>query len=188
MTPTPSPSVAVEVFVPSGPAEWWQVLGALGPLAVLIGALIAGLVGWNTLQQKALADNRSEWWRRTQWALDAVNSGNTKQATMGLKVLKVLAESELAGEGELAVLEAAWEDPLKSAERKMTARTLTRRITRKPEDGLAVPSVRLAGEAAAGRGPGAGGGHPGPGSGVDGAPGPQDNGNDEPRPTAGGGQ
>ena len=51
----------------------------------------------------------AEWWKRTQWALDAVYSGDRKRGTIGLKVLKVLGESELAGAGELAVLEAASE-------------------------------------------------------------------------------
>ena len=93
----------------TGPAEWWQILAALGPLAVLLGALVAGVIGWWTLKQKAESDNRAEWWKRTQWALDAVYSGDKKRGTIGLKVLKVLAESELAGDGELAVLEAASE-------------------------------------------------------------------------------
>ena len=108
MPPTPAPT-PIEVFVHTGPAEWWQILAALGPLAVLLGALVAGLIGWRTLKQKAEADNRAEWWKRTQWALDAVYSGDKKRGTIRLKVLKVLGESELAGDGELAVLEAASE-------------------------------------------------------------------------------
>ena len=88
MTPTPSPTpVPVEVFLHTGPAEWWQILTALGPLAVLISALIAGIIGYNTLKQKAVADNRAEWWKRTQWALDAVYSGDKKQAAVGLLLL-----------------------------------------------------------------------------------------------------
>lgn len=116
MPPSPLPT-PVDVFVHSGPAEWWQILAALGPLAVLLGAGIAGFIGWRTLRQKASADNRAEWWRRTQWALDAVYSGDKKRGTVGLKVLKVLGESDLAGPGELAVLEAAWEKPLAEVER-----------------------------------------------------------------------
>ena len=106
----------------TGPAEWWQILAALGPLAVLLGALIAGVIGWRTLNQKAEADNRAEWWKRTQWALDAVYSGDKKRGTIGLKVLKVRGESELAGDGELAVLEAASEPPLDQAAHARLAR------------------------------------------------------------------
>ena len=58
-----------------------------GPLAVLLGALVAGVIGWRTLKQKAEADNRAEWWKRIQWALDAVYSGERKRGTIGLKVL-----------------------------------------------------------------------------------------------------
>lgn len=114
MSPSTSPS-PVDVFVHSGPAEWWQIVAALGPVAVLIGALVAAFIGWRTLRQKAEADNRAEWWKRTQWALDAVYSGDKKLATVGLKVLGVLGESGLAGPGELAVLEAAWKKPLSEA-------------------------------------------------------------------------
>jgi hypothetical protein len=121
MSSTPSPT-PIEVFVHTGPAEWWQILAALGPLAVLLGALVAGVIGWRTLKQKAEADNRAEWWNRTQWALDAVYSGDKKRGTIGLKVLKVLGESELAGEGELAVLEAASEKPLDQAALARAAR------------------------------------------------------------------
>lgn len=118
MPPTPAPT-PVDVYLHSGPADWWQILAALGPLAVLIGAGIAAYVGWRTLKQKAAADDRAEWWRRTQWALDAVYSGDARRGTVGLKVLKVLAESDLAGPGELAVLEAAWENPLDAAEQRV---------------------------------------------------------------------
>ncbi len=147
MTPAPSPTpVPVEVFVHSGPAEWWQILAALGPLAVLVGAGIAGFIGWTTLQQRAVADNRAEWWKRTQWALDAVYSGDRKRGTVGLKVLWVLGESELAGSGELAVLEAAWEEPLNDAERQLAVEGLTARApgaVDKDERAMEVAAARL---------------------------------------------
>ncbi|QHK21749.1 hypothetical protein GU243_21000 [Pseudarthrobacter psychrotolerans] len=114
MPPTPPPT-PLDVYVHSGPAEWWQIVAALGPAAVLLGALVAAVIGWRTLRQKAEADNRAEWWKRTQWALDAVYSGDKKRAIVGLKVLGVLAESDLAGSGELAVLEASWKKPLSEA-------------------------------------------------------------------------
>jgi hypothetical protein len=120
-SPTPSP---IEVVVHSAPAEWWQILAALGPLAVAFGAVVAGIIGWRTLKQRAEADNRAEWWKRAQWALDAVYSGDKKRGTIGLKVLKVLGESELAGRGELAVLEAASESPLDQAAHARTARAM----------------------------------------------------------------
>lgn len=119
MPPTPAPTPPIEVFVHSGGAEWWQIFAALGPLAVLIAAAVGAFMALRTLRQKSVADNRSEWWKRTQWALDAVHSGDPKRGKVGLKVLQVLGESELAGDGELAVLEAAWEKPLENAEKRL---------------------------------------------------------------------
>ena len=75
-----------------------------------------------TTKQKAEADNRAEWWKRTQWALDAVYSADRKRGTIGLKVLKVLGDSDLDGAGELAVLEAASERPIDQAAQTRGAR------------------------------------------------------------------
>ncbi|MET1066295.1 MAG: hypothetical protein ABWX85_15185 [Arthrobacter sp.] len=120
MTPSADP---VDVFVHTGPAEWWEVLAALGPLAVLLAALIGALISLRTLKERAAADtaalaqkreadNRSEWWNRTQWALDSSLSADPPRAELGLAVLAVLAESGLATPEELEIITVAWEDPL----------------------------------------------------------------------------
>ena len=120
MTPPADP---VDVVVHTGPAEWWQVLAALGPLAVLLAALIGAVISLHTLRQRAdadtaalaqkrEADNRSEWWNRTQWALDSSLSADPRRAELGLGVLAVLAESGLASPEELEIITVAWEDPL----------------------------------------------------------------------------
>ena len=117
MNPTPSP---IDVFIRPAPAEWWQVLGALGPLAVLLGALLAALISWHTLRQRTLADalalaqkreadNRAEWWKRTQWALDHVLDPDPDSKALGLAALAVLAHSELARPEELELLDIAWQ-------------------------------------------------------------------------------
>lgn len=114
MNPTPSPG-PVHVIVDKGPAEWWQIVAALGPLAVLLGALIA----WFTLrqrsksdrlalQQKTEADSRAEWWRRTQWALDHALDSDKDAKALGLAALAVLTRSELARNEELELLDIAW--------------------------------------------------------------------------------
>ena len=120
MTPSPVP---VDVVVQAGPAEWWEVLAALGPLAVLLAAAIGAAVSLRTLKQRAAADtaalaqqreadNRSEWWTRTQWALDSALSADPRRAELGLGVLAVLADSGLASPEELRIITVAWEDPL----------------------------------------------------------------------------
>lgn len=143
MTPTPTPD-PLEVLVHTGPAEWWQILAALGPLAVLLGALLAALIGWHTLRQrttadaKALAqkreaDNRSEWWKRTQWAIDNSLSEEPDKAKLGLRVMTVLAESSLAGPEELKIITSAWQDPLDVAEQ--TREETTAGVDGTPEPG-----------------------------------------------------
>ncbi|MDR7080774.1 hypothetical protein J2X01_000043 [Arthrobacter ginsengisoli] len=128
MTPSADP---VEVFVQTGPAEWWQVLAALGPLAVLIAALIGAVISLRTLNQRAAADtaalaqqreadNRSEWWHRTQWALDSSLSADPNRAELGLGIMAVQAESELASPEELEIITVAWVDPLDRAPARPT--------------------------------------------------------------------
>lgn len=128
MTPSPAP---VDVFVQTGPAEWWQVLAALGPLAVLLAAVIGAVISLRTLQQRAAADtaalaqrreadNRSEWWHRTQWALDSSLAADPRRAELGLGVLAVLADSGLASPEELKIITVAWADPLDRAPARPT--------------------------------------------------------------------
>lgn len=130
MTPSADP---VDVFVHTGPAEWWQVLAALGPLAVLLAAVIGAVVSLRTLRHRAIADsatlsqqreadNRSEWWSRTQWALDSSLSADPRRAELGLGVLAVLADSRLASPEELEIITVAWADPLTLAPAAATAR------------------------------------------------------------------
>jgi hypothetical protein len=118
VTPSPSP---VAVVVQTSPAEWWQVLAALGPLAVLLAAAIGAAVSLRTLTQRAAlaqqreADNRSEWWNRAQWALDSALSADPRRTELGLGVLAVLADSGLASPEDLKIITVAWQDPLHRA-------------------------------------------------------------------------
>lgn len=116
VTPSPSP-VPVEVLVRSGPAEWWQLASAWTPFFVLLGAVLAAVVGWRTLrqrtvadalalEQKRVADGRAEWWRRTQWALDHALDKDPSTRALGLVALGTLAASELAPVEELEMLES----------------------------------------------------------------------------------
>jgi hypothetical protein len=126
VTPNPSPT-PLDVFVHSGPAEWWQILAALGPLAVLLGALLAAFIGWNTLRQRTVADekalaqkreadSRAEWWRRAQWAFEAAMDENEEKQDVGLAVLELLNTSNLAGPEEAEIIAEAWKRPLQNGE------------------------------------------------------------------------
>ncbi|MFJ2662514.1 hypothetical protein [Arthrobacter koreensis] len=77
---------------------------------VLIAAFLAFLIGLFTLWQKSRSDARSEWWRRTQWALEATNSERDRPYAQGTELLRIQAKSRLAGADELEFLNAVWED------------------------------------------------------------------------------
>lgn len=107
-----------------------MILAGLGPLAVLIAALLAFYINWRTLKQrtsadktaldqkreadaqalgqKTEADSRAEWWRRTQWALDRALDPDEGTKALGLATLEVLARSELARDEELELFDIAW--------------------------------------------------------------------------------
>lgn len=112
MNPLPSP---IPVTVAGAAPEWWQIVGALSPLAVLVAAIVAATVGLLSLRQKAQADDRSEWWRRAQWALDASLSPSHSQAEMGQKAIEILGHSALASQDDLALLKVGTEDALLAA-------------------------------------------------------------------------
>ena len=107
-TPTPTPTPAV----PESAAHWWEVVAALGPLAVLLAGALTFFIGWKTLEQRRKADQRSEWWARAQWAIEASLSDDPRRQETGLGVLDLLAQSDLAGAEEAAIISIAWARPL----------------------------------------------------------------------------
>lgn len=111
MPPTPSPS-PIDVVVHNAPVADWQVWAAFAPL---IAAVIAALIAVVTLWQRRRADNRAEWWRRAQWALDASMSDEPKRAEMGQQAINLLARSKLATPEDGVLLRIGTEDPLEAA-------------------------------------------------------------------------
>lgn len=65
-------------------------------------------MAWQTLRQKAISDDRAEWWKRTQWALERALDEDEDIKALGLAALDVLAGSELARNEELELLDIAW--------------------------------------------------------------------------------
>ncbi|KAD3632883.1 hypothetical protein GD627_08470 [Arthrobacter yangruifuii] len=109
-TATPGPVVPEPAAVLDTP--WWEILAALGPLAVLLAGALTFYVGWKTLEQRRKADQRSEWWARAQWAIEASLSDDPRRQETGLGVLDLLAQSDLAGAEEAAIISIAWARPL----------------------------------------------------------------------------
>ena len=68
------------------------------------------------MAQKSDADSRSEWWRRTQWAMDRALAGEDDVKALGLAALSVLSQSELAREEELRLLDVAWKSVIETDE------------------------------------------------------------------------
>ncbi|VXC34118.1 hypothetical protein [Arthrobacter sp. 8AJ] len=97
---------ALEQLAPSDPGFR---LADASPIAVLIAAVVALLIGLATVKQKREADARSEWWKRTQWALEASASKDPKMYAYGTGMLDLLAQSELAGPKDKELLDAVWE-------------------------------------------------------------------------------
>jgi len=65
----------------------WIVQEMPAPLATLIvgsAALATGLLGWS---QKRKADQKAEWWRRIQYSLDLVISGQKDDVIVGTLIL-----------------------------------------------------------------------------------------------------
>ncbi|QSZ47913.1 hypothetical protein [Arthrobacter sp. D5-1] len=92
------------------PTQDWQVWGAFGSYATLAAAIVAFLIGWWTIKQKREADARAEWWRRTQWALEAAaDPDNDAMNAYGTGMLDLLARSELASVKDKELLDAVWE-------------------------------------------------------------------------------
>lgn len=117
MSPSPSPT-PLDVFVRTAPAADWQVWAAFAPLlAAIIAALIAAVALW----QKHRSDNRAEWWRRAQWALDASMSEQPTRAEMGQQAINILGQSKLARPEDGALLKIGTEDPLEAADRARQA-------------------------------------------------------------------
>ncbi|WDF32725.1 hypothetical protein PTW37_12780 [Arthrobacter agilis] len=115
---TPPPDPIVVELVSDGPS-WWEIIGALAPFAVLLAAVLATLTAFATLRQRAAADraaldqkrradDRAEWWRRTQWAIDAATSLDPVRQEAGVEALLQLSYSELATAEDRLILDAIW--------------------------------------------------------------------------------
>lgn len=97
--------------------HWWEIVSALAPVGTLAAAVVAAIVGLSTIRQRSYSDRRAEFWRRTEWALEASVSPDPQLAVMGTMVLASLAKSDLiASDEELELLDAVWVEPIAEAE------------------------------------------------------------------------
>ncbi len=72
---------------------FWHVIAVEIPAHFFTtgATLIVAAVAWRALKQKQATDRKSEWWRRTQYALDQLVSGNAKSNFLGTDLMEFLA-------------------------------------------------------------------------------------------------
>ncbi|MHA7156225.1 hypothetical protein [Arthrobacter sp. TMN-50] len=110
----PSP---IQIELVDGGAQWWEILAAFGPTAIVLAALIAYLVQRESLthQREALvqrtkSDGEAEWWRRAQWAIDAaLDTQDPKRQQIGLGMLNDAANEPDVGPAEQRILRTVTE-------------------------------------------------------------------------------
>jgi hypothetical protein len=116
----------IDVIIHDADAEWWQIVAAIGPLVVILGAVLIVAIGWRTPRrpvagavsfdsQTTTADNQSDWWARARWALEASLDDDPKRREVGLTALQLLNESSLSGKEEASIIAEAWKSPLRDA-------------------------------------------------------------------------
>lgn len=107
---------AIEHLAPGGPS-FWTILSALGPLVTLLAAYLVYRSAKKTLKQKQEADDRAEWWRRTQWALESAASKDEKLNAAGTAMIPLMNTSKLISDEDKDLLDTIWKvDPASSDE------------------------------------------------------------------------
>jgi hypothetical protein len=109
---------ALHQLAPLPPSEptGLMLIPVFAPVAALLAAVLVTWVGWRNLkhQQKALGvsvrnDDRSEWWKRAQWALEAAMTvENAQLSAAGNEMLRVLVTSDMASDKDKDLLDTVW--------------------------------------------------------------------------------
>lgn len=114
-----------QYLTPDGPG-WWIYVWAFTSIALstaIIGAAVLillklrrrerahkGTAATHTgrLARRREADDRAEWIRRTQWALEAAASANDTMYSYSTTLLEALARSDLTGPEDKSILDSVW--------------------------------------------------------------------------------
>jgi hypothetical protein len=124
----PSPG-RIGIIIHNADAEWWQIIATLGPLVVILGAVLILAIGWLTLRPRTvagavafgskttIADSQSDWWHRARWGLEASLDDDPTRRELGLAALQLLNESSLSGKDETLIIAQAWKGPLRDSRR-----------------------------------------------------------------------
>jgi hypothetical protein len=84
--------------------SWIDAVARLIPVVaaalILVGVLL-------TIRQKERTDQKDQWWKRVQWAADAMASDEEKRRLIGISALTALISvADTIGEGDAGLLRA----------------------------------------------------------------------------------
>lgn len=135
---------------------WLEVVralgGGLGPVLLFLTALTAAAIAWKTYSQRKVADDlsyqqrkeadeREEWWRRTQWAIDYAADEHEEKAAIGLAALDMLQISPLATADDRMLIDTLYRQIIAArAGRTYTGTTAT--PTERPRIRRTFPRIR----------------------------------------------
>lgn len=99
---------SVDVVIHAEPAEWWQVVAALTPLAaLLVLVFVVFALYWSTTAPAAGSERRAEWWSRAEWAMDMALDDKPERRKVGLAVLDQLSRDRYVGKEDARIVAQA---------------------------------------------------------------------------------
>lgn len=79
---------------------------SFAPYSTALVALVAGVIAWVNYRHRRIADNRAEWWRRTQYAIDLTCTDDDKIGrNTGMRLLTHLLKDRSATQADAELLE-----------------------------------------------------------------------------------
>jgi hypothetical protein len=99
---------SIDVVIHAEPAEWWQVVAALAPIAALLVLVFVVLtLCRSTTAPAAGSERRAEWWSRAEWAMDMALDDKPERRKVGLAVLDQLSTDRSVGKEDARIVAQA---------------------------------------------------------------------------------
>lgn len=99
---------SIDVIIHAEPAEWWQVVAALTPLAALLVLMFVVLtLCRSTTAPAAGLDRHAEWWSRAEWAMDMALDDKPERRKVGLAILDQLSTDRFVGKEDAQIVAQA---------------------------------------------------------------------------------
>lgn len=99
---------SIDVVIHAEPAEWWQVVAALTPLAALLILVFVVLtLCRSTTAPAAGSERRAEWWSRAEWAMNMALDDKPERRKVGLAVLDQLSTDRSVRKEDAQIVDQA---------------------------------------------------------------------------------